>query len=243
MIDDRQTVHADKDKNTVVLQSPEESYIWHYAPGKMFDEIAEGKPAYTVVTENVRYKSRPAHHLRTVAGDTDVYVDTQTRLPMAVGDYEISYEEPPQGTSDIVIPEGVVVVDKRPGATPGPEPAWMVQEREKQKMIESLCDAKAAWSFDPADDPLRRADGMRDEDCHEVPGPEQSLVLMINRLRILTGQNFGYDPNAGPEQKEKAIAAWEQWAKDSGRLQLTPGTRLLPLPPDAGTESPQTVAP
>jgi hypothetical protein len=37
VIDDRQTVHADKDKNTVVLQSPEESYIWHYAPGKMFD--------------------------------------------------------------------------------------------------------------------------------------------------------------------------------------------------------------
>ena len=140
MVDDRKTVmvyHAGKDKNTVVLHDPkEQSYTWHYAPGKMFDEIAEGKPAYAVVAENVQYKGRPAHHLRRVAFDNDVYIDPQTKLPMAIGDYEVSYEEPPQGTFDIVIPEGAIVVDKRPGAAPGPEPLWMVQEREKEEMGE-----------------------------------------------------------------------------------------------------------
>lgn len=347
VIDDRQTVmvyHAGKDKNTAVLYDPQEkSYTWHYAPGKMFDEIAEGKPAYAVVAENVQYKGRPAHHLRGVAGDTDVYIDPQTKLPMAMGDYECSYEEPPQGTFDILIPKDAIVVDKRPGAAPGPEPQWMVQERQEKesgkiaqsyfeqgrralaagqhaaavealtksleispkrnwaqfwlgealcesgrydeaiyrltrvidmmnehsmsipsyylaralayqgkgmtemaqidfekalpKMIESLRNAKAAWSFDLADDPLRRADGMKGEDGHEAPTPQQSLVMMVNRLRIFTGQNFGYDPNAGPELNEKAIAAWEQWFRESGRMQFTPDAQLIPVPPAGGSES------
>ncbi len=339
VVDDRKTVmvyHAGKDKNTAILYDPkEQSYTWHYAPGKMFDEIAEGKPAYAVVAENVQYKGRPAHHLRMVALDWDVYIDPKSKLPMAIGDYEVSYEEPPQGTFDIAIPEGAIVVDKRPGATPGPEPLWMVQEREKKeaakiaqgyfeqgrralaagqyaaavdalteslelspgrnwaqfwlgkalyesgrydeaiyrltrviemtsehglqipsyylaravafqgkgmtdmaqidfekalpKMIEALRNSEAAGSFDLADDPLRCADGMR-EDCHGAPTPEQSLVMMINRLRILTGQNFGYDPSAGEEEKERAISAWEQWSKDSGRFKFTPDAKLIPVP-------------
>ncbi len=339
VVDDRKTVmvyHAGKDKNTVVLHDPKDnSYTWHYAPGKMFDEIAEGKPAYAVVAENVQYKGRPAHHLRMVALDSDVYIDPESKLPMAIGDYEISYEEPPQGTFDIVIPEGVIVVDKRPGATPGPEPLWMVQEREKKeagkiaqgyfeqgrralaageyaaavealteslelspernwalfwlgkalyesgrydeavyqltraielvnehgmqipsyylaralafqgkgmtdmaqidfekalpKMIEALRNPEAARSFDLADDPLRCADGMR-QDCHEAPTPEQSLVMMINRLRICTGQSFGYDPSASEQDKERAIAAWEQWARDSGRFRFTPDAATIPVP-------------
>jgi hypothetical protein len=53
---------------------------------------------------------------------------------------------------------------------------------------------------------------------------------MINRLRIFTGQNFGYDPNAGNEEKERAITAWEQWYKDSGRFQFTPDAKLLAVP-------------
>ena len=48
VVDDRKTVmvyHASTEKNTVVLHDPkEQSYTWHYAPGKMFDEIAEGNP-------------------------------------------------------------------------------------------------------------------------------------------------------------------------------------------------------
>jgi len=341
VVDDQQTVmvyHADKEKNTVVLYDPQEkSYTWHYDPAGMFHEIAEGKPAYAVVAENVQYKGRPAHHLRGVAGDTDVYIDPQTKLPMAIGDYEISYEEPPQGTFDIAIPEGAIVVDKRPGAEPGPEPLWMVQEREKKemgevaqsyfeqgrralaagdcagavesltksleispgrnwaqfwlgralcesgrydeavyqlsrvielmnehgmsipsyylaralayqgkgmtamaqidfekalpKMIEGLRNSEAARSFDLADDPLRRADGMKGQDCHDAPTPQQSRIMMVNRLRVLTGQNFGYDPNADEQEQERAIAAWEQWFKDSGRMQFAPDAKLLAVPP------------
>lgn len=339
VVDDLKTVmvyHADKDKNTAVLYDPkDQSYTWHYAPGKMFDEIAEGKPAYTVVAENVQYKGRPAHHLRGVAFNVDVYVDPATKLPMAIGDYEVSYEEPPQGTFDIVTPEGAIVVDKRPGAVSGPEPQWMVEEQDKQaqgklaqsyfeqgrralgtgnyaaavdalnksieieprrnwalfwlgkalcgagkyddaifrltqvidmmnehgmgipsyylaraqayqgkgmsnmaqidfqkalpNMIESLRNIKAAWSFDLADDPLRCADGMR-QDCHDAPTQDQSLIMMINRLRIFTGQNFGYDPSAGAQQNEQAIAAWEQWAKNSGQMKFTPDAKLIPVP-------------
>jgi tetratricopeptide (TPR) repeat protein len=334
VVDDRKTVmvyHAAKDKNTAILYDPRDrSYTWHYAPGKMFDEIAAGRPAYKIVAENVQYQGRPAHHLRGVAFDDDVYIDPETKLPMAIGDYEVSYEEPPAATFDIMPPAGATVVDKRPGATPGPEPQWMVQEREKEelgnaaqsyfeqgrralgagsyaaavealtkcietqgrrnwalfwlgkalyesgkydeaifrltqaiemadipsyylaraaafqgkgmtdmaqidfgkalpKMIESLRNVKAAWSFDLADDPLRCADGMR-QDCHGAPTPQQSLIMMIGRLRIFTGQNFGYDPGAGDAEKERAITAWEQWAQESGRFQFTPDAKLVPAP-------------
>lgn len=68
-------------------------------------------------------------------------------------------------------------------------------------------------SFDLAGAPLRRADGMRDEDRHGAPTPEQSPIMMIDRLRVFTGQNLGYDPNAG--EHEKVIATREKWFKDS----------------------------
>ncbi|MBN2133546.1 MAG: tetratricopeptide repeat protein [Sedimentisphaerales bacterium] len=336
VVDDRRTVmvyHASPEKNTVVLHDPsEQSYTWHYAPGKMFEEIADGQPKYAVVAENVTYKGRPAHQLRSVAGDTHVYIDSDTKLPMAIGDYEISYEEPPAGTFDIVIPDGAIVVDKRPGAPSGPEPQWMVEERQKReigdlaqahfedarralaggdyqraaglfektielsdgkrnwawlwmgkalyaagdydgaiyrltavidmlaeigwdipsyryarglayagkgmtdmaaldlkkilpKMIESLRNPEAARSFDLADDPLIAADGMR-EGCHDAPGPEESTALMIERLRLVTGQNFGYDPGATAQENEAAIAAWEHWLDDDGQISLPPAAEL-----------------
>jgi hypothetical protein len=82
----------------------------------------------------------------------------------------------------------------------------------------------------PADDPLIRADGMR-EGCHEGPTAEQSLAMMINRLRIVTGQNFGYDPDAAAEENEKAIAAWEDWSENSGRIQFTSDAGLVAVLP------------
>jgi hypothetical protein len=79
---------------------------------------------------------------------------------------------------------------------------------------------------------------MKGEDCHDDPTPQQSLVMMINRLRVLTGQNFGFDPNAGDQEKERAIAAWEQWAEESGRIQFTPEAPLIPVPPTANPQTP-----
>jgi hypothetical protein len=330
------------DKDTVVLyDASEKCWTWIYAPGKVFQELAAGGPDYCTVEENVQYKGRPAHHLRWVIGDTDIYIDPKTRLPIAHGDYEISYEDPLAGTFDIVIPDGVILVDKRPGAEPTQEPQWMVEERREKEMgvvaqdyfedarralaagdyvkavesftetieispgrnwawlwmgkalyesgdydaaiyrlskvidmiadndnswtipsyflarglayqakgmtdmakldmekvlptmIQSLRNIKAAWSFDLADDPLIRADGMR-EGCHEGPTKEQSLAMMINRLRILTGQNFGYDPNTTAEANEQAIAAWEAWFENSGQITFAPDAELVTIP--AGQE-------
>jgi len=103
-------------------------------------------------------------------------------------------------------------------------------EKVLPKMIQALRSTKAAGSFDLADDPLILADGMR-EGCHEGPTAEESLAMMINRLRIVTGQNFGYDPYATAEENEQAIAAWEEWFESSGQIQFTPDAELVPIPP------------
>ncbi len=79
--------------------------------------------------------------------------------------------------------------------------------------------------FDYADDPRNR--GRRGITA------EQSVWEMIKRLRHITGMHFGYDPEATPEQNEKAIAAWEQWwqlhSKDYEILipRETPGGALI----------------
>jgi hypothetical protein len=338
VVDDLKTCmvyHAAEDKNTVVLYDHQDhSYTWHYAPGRIFDPTPDGKPTYTVVAENVQYQGRPAHHLREIGSGMDVYIDPKTKLPLALGEYECSFEEPPEGTFDIVPAAGAIVVDLRPGAPPAVKPQWMLDEeiRKEQgktaqacfeegrralaaqdylkavdqltrsleiapqrnwasfwlgralygagnydqaiyrfttvidqvaevgwtipsynlargmayqakgmtdmarldmqkalpRMIEGLRSAKAAALFDLADDPLIIADGMQ-EGCHPGPSQEQSVALMVNRLRLITGQNFGYDPSGTEEEKEQAIAAWEEWFKNGGQVQFTPDAKLLPL--------------
>ena len=337
VVDDRQTVmvhHPDK-KTVVLYDANDKCWTWIYAPGKVFQELADGGPNYYTVKQNVQYKGRPAHHLRWVIADIDIYIDPETRLPIAHGDYEIDYEYPPEGTFDIVIPDGVVVVDKRPGAEPTPEPQWMIEEKRQKemgkiaqgyfedarralaggdpvraaklfnktieisprrnwawlwmgialyesgdydaaiyrlskvidmiaendwtipsyhfarglayqakgmtdmarlemekvlpKMILALRNTKAASSFDLADDPLICADGMR-EGCHKAPTKEQILAMMINRLRIITGQNFGYNPDVSAEENRQAIAAWEEWYEKSGEIEFTPDAELIRIP-------------
>jgi hypothetical protein len=343
VVDDRQTVmvhHPGKD--TVVLyDASEKCWTWIYAPGKVFQELAAGGPDYCTVEENVQYKGQPAHHLRWVIGDTDIYIDPKTKLPIAHGDYEIDYAEPPEGTFDIVIPNAVFVVDKRPGAPPSEEPEWMIEEKRKKEMglsaqdyfedarralaggdyvkavecftktveiqpgrnwawfwlgrahyelgeydqaiwefskvidmfrnhdwgasycyfarglayakkgmkkaaeediskalpqmILALRNIKAAALFVLADDPLLRADGMR-EGCHEAPTKEQCLAMMINRLRIVTGQNFGYDPDTSVEENEQAIKGWEDWLENSGQIEFALESELLPIPADSNKQ-------
>ena len=336
VVDNRKTVmvhYASPDRNTVVLYDPnQQGYTWYYNPGKLFRELAEGGSHYYTVEENVQYKGRPAHHLRWVVGNMDVYIDPSTKLPLAFGDYEISYGEPPEGTFDIIVPEGVIRVDKRPGGEPAAEPQWMIDARKQEElnsiaaghisdarralaagdyakaielftkgleirsksnwawlwlgkalygagdydqaiyrlstaidmitefgayhlargfayqakgmtdmarldmekalpeMIRGLRSTEAAYPFDLADDPLIRADGLRGSEGHLPPGRERSLALMINRLRLVTGRNFGYDPNGSAEENERAISAWEQWFKRGGQIRYTPDARLIPVP-------------
>ena len=67
--------------------------------------------------------------------------------------------------------------------------------------------------------------------CHEAPTEEQSRALMVNRLRILSGRNFGYDPAAAAEAKEAAIAAWEHWFETDGEINVTFEAELLEVGP------------
>jgi len=58
---------------------------------------------------------------------------------------------------------------------------------------------------------------------------QQMLARMINRLRQVTGQNFGYDPTT-PERTEQAIAAWEKWCRTDGQVRFDFEAELVPIP-------------
>ena len=77
--------------------------------------------------------------------------------------------------------------------------------------------------FEYADSPL-----VRNGQYH--PGEREMLAKMINRLRLISGRNFGYDPALTSQQNEAAIAAWEQWFKAGGQIQFTPDAKLLDVP-------------
>ena len=72
-------------------------------------------------------------------------------------------------------------------------------------MIDALRIAKWAEFFDFADDPLLKHD----------PDPrrrqEESRAKMVERLRDVTGEDFGYDTVALAEQTEQVMLTWEQW--------------------------------
>jgi len=90
-------------------------------------------------------------------------------------------------------------------------------------MIQALREPTAAAMFEYADDPTLRDGGKR-------PTEKQIIVRMINRLRIATGQNFNYVPDAGVEENEQAVSSWENWFENSGQIQFSPEAELLPTP-------------
>lgn len=328
VVDDRETVFVHhKDKNTVILYDPHDHwYTWIHSPGELFKDLS-GENSVTI-EENVDYWGTKTHRVRWLKLNMECYIDPETKLPIAMAGYDISYENPPEGTFDIVIPEGVHVVDRRPGAEPTEEPEWLAEESAAEKvasanftnarhaladgryeeaaelfakvvevqggrnwawfwlgkahyelgkydqaifdfskvidmfakhksvahychlargmayaakgmkdmarldleialpiMIESLRKIEGTGMFDYADDPLYR--NLPEE---ERPTAEQSLAMMINRLRIITGQNFGYNPDLSAEDNEQAIVNWEQWYENSGEIKVTPDAELVRIP-------------
>jgi len=313
--DGKTTAVYHKDKNTVVLWSNrEKQYQWVGDLGGFLENLRQdGK----IIEENADYQGQAAHKVLWPMMNAECYVDTETKLPIAIGSTELSYEQPPPGTFEISIPEGFVVVDKRPGASKTEEPDWLRDQQRADRyfhqgrlalasgdydeavelfdyvvgkqpgrnwawywlgrayyelgeydlaiakfskvvemlgapyafyarglayaqddmkgpagkdlekalpwMIRALREPTGAAMFEYADDPRLREGRYR-------PTEEQILARMINRLRVATGQNFGYDADASAEENEQAIAGWEDWFETSGQIEFTPDAELVPVP-------------
>lgn len=162
VVDDRETVFAyRKDKNTVVLYDPkDQSWTWHDNPGKWFEELANSDLT-PIIEEYVDYKSRTAHLVRCPRTERKCYIDPESKLPIAYGGYEISYEEPPEGMFDIPpVPEEAIFVDKRAGAELTEEPPWMRRRSESSKKLDEH-DDKCRPLFREAMDKL--AEGQYEE--------------------------------------------------------------------------------
>ena len=314
--DGKTTAVYHKDKYTVVLYDRKDrQYQWIGALGMVLENLRqEGK----IIEENTFYKGQPAHKVLWPMLSSECYVDPQTKLPIGIGDTDLSYEQPPSETFEIVFPEDFVVIDKRPGAASAIEPDWLNEEKtaneffhkaryalvegkhaqaeeffkyvvEKQPgrnwawfwlgkaqyelgkydlgidsfskvlemmddvpycyharglayakngmdeaakedlekslpwMIRTLHQPMTAAMFEYADNPLLR-------EGKGKPTEKQIIVRMINRLRIITGQNFGYSPDATVEENSQAITAWGQWYENSGQIEFMPEAELIVVP-------------
>ncbi|MHC4743025.1 MAG: tetratricopeptide repeat protein [Planctomycetota bacterium] len=91
------------------------------------------------------------------------------------------------------------------------------------RMMQSLREPSAAFIFEYADDPRLRDGGRR-------PSDDEVMIRMINRLRIVTGQDFGYDPDGTAEERTGAITAWEQWFENGGRANFDPNAKIALIP-------------
>ncbi len=316
VVEDGETVAVHhKDKNTVVLWDPKDKQYQWIADLRGWLEELTGE-ASMVIEENVDYGGQQAHHISWLELDEDVYIDPETKLPIAMAGYEISYEQPPEGIFDIVIPDGVEVVDKRPGAEPTEDPEWLVDEKLADTQFKSARYALAGGDYEKAArlfesvvaiQPMRNwawfwmgrayyelgqyeeaieayskvidmmsgmaychfarglayvmngMDSAAREDITQAlpsmmrtlryinaanmfdyadnprhrgyePNEQQRLAKMINRLRMATGQNFGFDPDASPQEIEEVISAWEDWYKTSGDINVDPGAELIIIP-------------
>jgi hypothetical protein len=73
-------------------------------------------------------------------------------------------------------------------------------------MIDCLRHVKGCKAFDYAEDPTLQT--------YQKLSDEQRLSNMINRLRTVTGQDFGSDPVTPAHQQGAQITAWETWWKE-----------------------------
>lgn len=310
-------VYHHEKKTVVIYDREDKQYQWIGPLGKFLENLLQkGK----IIKENDDYYGQAAHKVWWPMAGAECYVDPETKLPIAIGDTEMSYEQPPAGTFEIAIPEDYAVVDLRPGSETGPIPDWLqgkeiagkrfneathtladgnyaeaaelfeyvvehqsgrnwawfwlgsayYKQGQYQKAIEkfnkvfeifgdnpchycnyyrglayaqsgmdeaaeqdlqiclplmlgALRETSAAAIFEYADNPLLRYGKYK-------PSEQQIVTNMINRLRIITGQNFGYDPDGSAEENEEAIASWEEWYENSGEIKVTPYAELVRIP-------------
>ncbi len=303
-----------KDKNTVVLYDPKDKCFTIGPIGKFLKVLAEQK---LIIDENVEYRGRSVHRVRCLMANQDVFVDPDTFLPIAGAGLEFSYENLPEETFEIVIPDNFSVIDKRPNAEPVDEPEWFLEyeaadenftKGKKALAKNDLENAASLFEHVVKHQPHRNwawywlgrvhyelgeydlaiyeftktleivgsfsychysralaylQKGMKQagkEDLEKalpwmilaLRYPEattmfeiadrpfggkpfqtegkQHTTRMIKRLRTATGQKFGYELDADLDENEQAIAAWEQWYKNSGEIKFTPDAELVTIP-------------
>ncbi len=320
-------VYRDEKQAVILYDRDDRQFQWVGELGMAFENLRQEG---TILEAEATYQGQAAHKVWWPYLQAECYVDPATKLPLAIGDTELSYENPPAGIFDIIIPEEYVTVDLRPGAEPDPLPNWLIaEERVRQQdrdafeqgttaliagefasaaahfevvvqdgprrnwawywlgsasyelgqydraiksftevleifathgggdeeqlrycnyarglayarlgkseaaagdlkvclpgMIRALRIPSAGWMFEYADNPLIRYSRYQ-------PTDREIQAKMINRLRLITGQNFGYAPAASAEENEAAIAAWEQWLADGGAIRFTAEADLVAVP-------------
>jgi tetratricopeptide (TPR) repeat protein len=111
------------DKETVVIYDREDrQYQWVGDLGTYLDNLRdEGE----IIELDDEYMGQVAHRVSWPMMGDEGYIDPETKLPIAIGETLFSYEEPPEGMFEIVIPEGYAVVDLRDGAETGDIPQWV----------------------------------------------------------------------------------------------------------------------
>ena len=113
VVDDGQSIaRFHNDARTVTLYHDRDmQYEWIRPLGRAFANLL--KEGF-VLEENAVFRGRLVHKVWWPAMRSVCCVDPTTRLPVAVGGLELSYEEPPAGTFGIVVPEGYATVDDAP---------------------------------------------------------------------------------------------------------------------------------
>ncbi len=123
-------VYRQEEKTVILYDRSEKQYQWFGELGRAFDSLLrEGQ----IIAENSEYQGRRAHNVWWPLLHAECYVDPDTKLPIAIGDTELSYEEPPAGTFEIAIPDGYVLFDKRPGAPAMTTPDWLLAEENAEE--------------------------------------------------------------------------------------------------------------
>ncbi len=103
----------------------DQQYQWVTDLATSFENLrVEGR----ILEEDAQCQGRRVHKVWWPAMSSECFIDPQTKLPVAIGKTQISYEEPPPGTFVITRPEGYAALDKRPGAVTGSAPQWLVEE-------------------------------------------------------------------------------------------------------------------
>ncbi|OQA01545.1 MAG: Tetratricopeptide repeat protein [Planctomycetes bacterium ADurb.Bin412] len=141
-----------KDKNTVILYDVNQKhYQWIANLGKLFRTLAgKGEKGSIEIERNVSFENMPAHRIHLTEWNMNVYIDPSTKLPIAIGPYIVNYENPPADIFAFDIPDGVLVLDKRPGANSIEDPDWMKDDELANRDFKKARQALAEGEYSEA---------------------------------------------------------------------------------------------